>query len=383
MNCFFFLSLCSLTGLVCGGLAPLLHFVPGGDRALLYVNNPESLLLEDMADCAKDTDPCQSLFQMEITGANRAWWELYNNLTGSNMGFGLTMTNKHSYPVTVRVTGRSWINSWFQGSVFSDLYNNVLSESITLLPSQTTWIVRQDQAGTWNTVWSGAVDFEVLNHETLIINIFDYLDYKKVNVNAIKYDGYVLRANSGLVYKGISPYSSVRSLPLEFVFDDTVKTNTPLPVRYYPYNTKTKKFELKTVTVNEWHGNLSPGADATAIASDMVPFYTTGFGMIDPTRCCDGAGGYPNMGNWAIVYYIPGFCVNQGKTDRVLSLTLSIDDSGIAFRRLDGKWEAVQQKKQIEYLHLTCPAGKTTEFEAAWVLGGSSCGGERHGFVLI
>ena len=61
-----------------------------------------------------------------------------------------------------------------------------------------------------------------------------------------------------------------------------------LPVNISSYDLQSGSYTNKRFVTNGWNTNIAPGNNANAIHSDMLTFYTPGFGTIDPNLPYDG-----------------------------------------------------------------------------------------------
>jgi len=275
------------------------------------------------------------------------------------------------------------------GQPFVDLFSKPFNQSITVLENSYEWIFRQDNSGTPTSIFSGVVDFEVIGGSVQIQDVC-YLNFDLVKPELLQYEGYIKRIDppndhEARVFKGSTPVTEVTTYPLFFTINDTVSRGTILPIAYPLFDIATQTYG-DPVLSKGWFSNVNPHSYPLAVTSDMVTFYMPSFGYLDPRRCCDGAGFYPNAGNWAIVYNIKGSVSNTGHLDRWVNLNMTLTDSiaPVAFKsNSSAPWRQVllvSNNNLLTYGTIFAPAQSTTPFEVSYVLGGPASGGEYHFF---
>jgi len=308
------------------------------------------------------------------------------------LGYGIVVTNTWHTDMTVRVTSRGFIDSEDGGQVFVQMFNPApLNETYALSPGEVAWIFRNDRAASNLTIFQGGVDFET-NAPVRVDNVC-YADWMSVNPLELKYNGYVQRIDAfgpddeRLVYKGVAPVTAVTTLPLSFTLDDSMLPNSALPISYPFFDVRTGNYAAPK-THDGWFSNISPASNPAAVTSDMVAVLMNGWGFVDPTLCCDGAGHYPNVGNWGYVYTVRGSFTNVGQKDQRVTLSMKSDGCPSPFAVQSGSgalWRAItiQPSKPQSYGSTLVPRGSTVQFTYRYVLTGPGCGGEYHWFTVL
>jgi len=251
-------------------------------------------------------------------------------------------------------------------------------------------LLRVDRAGAPTDIFSAVVDFTVAGGP-VTVSTAAFRDFAGVNASALRYEGYVSRADPGpddeaRVVKGIMASARVASTPLRFVVNDSLPLNSTLAVAYTPYDTARGRFSDEVVVdAVGYVSNDNPEANAAAIGSDMVPVIMPGWGVVNPQGCCDASGLHYNVGNWAVVYAVRGSVQNAGAAARTVNISLTATGclAPVAFRpSLDSTWRSAtlwNPGDSLVYASVQDVApGATATFSAEWILGGPACGGLRH-----
>lgn len=328
---------------------PTVEYVKTNSRKMLYCNNPEQLITSDLAD--KNYGK-KSIYRDNVyAGTYRAFYE-HLNKTSKSLGYAIRIYNSNTKAITVTV--------------------------YTVQPGKVLYI--QNNCAIKNgAFFSGVVDFDI--SDKALIDFFAYENMSNIN-SSLTYEGYIQRVESdgtheARMYKGLSLYSMVKASNINFVINDNTKGI--LPVNISSYDLQSGSYTNKRFVTNGWNTNIAPGNNANAIHSDMLTFYTPGFGTIDPNLPYDGEKRFPNIANWGVQYVLEGTIKNTGSYARKITVNLKApSNSGItvAYRGNDSKWYSMraQANTNIQYYTFVVPAGQTVSYKATFILGGPSGG---------
>lgn len=356
---------------------PTVKYVKTNSRKMLYCNNPKQLITSDLAD--KNYGK-KSIYRDNVyAGTYRAFYE-HLNKTSKSLGYAIRIYNSNTKAITVTVYGRGFEASINGGKAFSDMFTNYSDADTvyTVQPGKVLYI--QNNCAIKNgAFFSGVVDFDI--RDKALINFFAYENMSNIN-SSLTYEGYIQRVESdgtheARMYKGLSLYSMVKASNINFVINDNTKGI--LPVNISSYDLQSGSYTNKRFVTNGWNTNIAPGNNANAIHSDMLTFYTPGFGTIDPNLPYDGEKRFSNIANWGVQYVLEGTIKNTGSYARKITVNLKASsNSGItvAYRGNDSKWYSMraQANTNIQYYTFVVPAGQTVSYKATFILGGPSGG---------
>ena len=277
------------------GPPPLVAFSPDFSRAVLYDNNPEQLTDADIADSPPAGAGVAHLQVRGVQGALRAWLELQVS-TAFPLGIAVLLVNEGARAVNVTVEGWGFTDSLAGGDVFSQAWNGPARPNTTLVPpGGVLALLRVDRAGAPTDIFSAVVDFFVQGGP-VTVSTAAFRNFADVDAATLTYEGYVSRADPGpddeaRVVKGVMASARVASTPLRFVVGDDQPRNSTLPIAYTPYDASRGRFADEVVVDDAgFFTNDNPMANPRAIASDMVPIFMPGWGVVNPQGCCDASG---------------------------------------------------------------------------------------------
>jgi len=359
---------------------PTVSYTKGGDRSLIFVNNPEQIYSGDLGDANLGD---KSIYRDTLApGKYRNFFE-HVNRSGSTIGFGIQLYNPNSSPVTVTVNGSGYEASVFGGRPFEQMFSTYSSTgtSYTVPAGGSQWIMRKDNSVTNGSFFSGVIDFTISGGQ-VIMNNTAYRNFSALD-GSTTYMGYVQRIESdgtheARVYKGMSPYSEVTAANVNFTISDSDAQGV-LAVQYPNYNVSTGTYGNSSVRSDGWVSSISPVNNQNAITNDMLSFSMPGWGTVDALRPSDGEGKYGNLANWGVVYTVKGSVTNNGTRARTVSANYKGNPSSnafIAYRGSDNTWRSTQVApgSNIQYYTFSVPAKTTVAYEAKFVIGGPSGG---------
>lgn len=403
-----------------------------GGRQMVYVNNPEKLLVQDLAHnvpAGQTRGP--SLLTVNLgTGQYRDYFE-HLNATGDSVAFGVYIWNPTNKRVVVTRTRKGFAAGDFQVGArpFQQLNSATENTVLTLDPNLATpvrggWIFRSDasygaggQAGN-DRFLTGVFDFDI-NVEggtaTDLVTVH-HLVYRRRNFaqlpGSYQYIGYItrdrFRADGSLgdpehrTYKGVSAHSEVTA---NLSYNIGAGTSTgALPVtypRYQQVNATTGAFGPTATTVTDtiWYTHDIPSRDKPAsfvAASDMLSFAMPGWTpVVDPlTRSSSPYTGqttlqYPNLGNWGATYFHRVTVNNTSGRARNVDFYVGVynstdgDNSFVAYQGNTGGWltGSVRDGGTILYRTVQFPTGTST-ITVPLVMGAPADGRLFHKLVL-
>jgi hypothetical protein len=359
---------------------PSINYQKGGERSLIFVNNPEQLYNQDLGDSSLGD---KSIFRSTLKpGKYRNFYE-HVNRSGHTIGFGIQLYNPTDNTVNIKVFGSGFEASVNGGKPFVQMFQNYSSNGVnySIAPGGSIWIVRKDSSITNGSFFSGVIDFDVSNGEVIMNNIA-YRNFSSLD-GSTDYMGYIQRIESdgtheARVYKGVSPYSEVSASNVHFTIDDS-NTSGVLPVQYPTFNLTTGTYGNSVVTENGWYSNIGPANNPQAVTSDMLDFAMPGWGEISSLSKSDGENKYGNLGNWGVIYTLKGTITNNGTYTRNVSINYKGNPSAnafIAYRGSDNVWRSrqVTPGSNIQYYTLSVQPNKTVSYNAKFVIGGPSAG---------
>lgn len=427
---------------------------PSGTRTLLFMNNPEFLwATKETCDLADESFglakiPCaSSLFRIDTLakGQFRAWWE-HRNMMPFAIRSALLVSNSGLDSTIIEIEGDALENNSSRrgGMEFVELLNTTEPvRTIRLAPGERILL-----GNTWKksihpgNFFAGIVDFNILQgHVSLDEVVFRNEPAKKLKPSEYS-SRTVWGVHESLVYKGISPVSSVILTGAEFqVNDDTAKG--PLPVSYSmtdvvgpdhsagfcsneslpPCQGKALSKRTELALQTSWVTHIAPDPlDSNpkrkrAILDDLIELTLPGSASqcpsawpmkaIQPEKDCVRMSAFfnwflhdfqqwrlPNWGNWAVHYSHPVRIVNSGKRERVAVLRVTADGpSPLAYRGsgVDVSWRQAfldprskrSEKSSLIIAKRAAPAGSTVELLGELILGGPGAGTLEHHIEIL
>lgn len=367
-------------------LAPLIFYKPKCDRSLLFVNNPEQLKPEDLAD---NNLGQKTIFETKTTSPSRIFFE-HTNRTGYPIGYGIQLINTNKKAVEVIVAGRGFTADSRGGQPFRQLFEQKKAppQVITVGPGRSMWLIQSKPLQIRDRSFlSGVVDFEVRGGPVLI-SALGYRNINRVDGGAT-YEGYITRkdydpvtkhtTDESRVYKGTIACAELVAEGVDFTIDDSIKAG-PLDIQFTPR-------EGAPLINNQWHTHSIRNKDA--IKGDMFDIRMPE-GIVIRADGLDRNGKVPNLGNWGVVYTLKGHVTNNGNQDRCISIKLQLTDptetAAIAWRDPGGSWHEtrIQARGTLQYYTFAVRAGQQRiPFEASFVLGGPSTTNLLHSVSVL
>lgn len=355
------------------------NYVKRDGGTYVYMNNPEQIRAEDVGQVFLRTEGLTGEVYMTFENANYAGKDVY-------LGYRLKNEGKSDVYVTVLNVGYQAGGTWFGQLAWFDFYNTEFKfpDDYATNPSKyhadyayQTYTPRVYQPMTYRLPAGEA--FYVIGGTTedayLHISVDNSADkplgsIKCANGNVkftvsggsvtgsfCVYDdpaqvaaepeakGYRV-GDRARQYLGVSQHAGVIDNQMTWVFSDET-ANGVLPVSYtnrYASSLPSTPYaaydsvEHTVERANTWMTHLNPQNDHTAVGTDMVAFPCTdenGNEVVIDNDHADGAGKPANTGNWMIEYQDQFTLVNQGDTERTVTLTLQ-DHGTLAMLARDG-----------------------------------------------
>ncbi len=353
---------------------PLIVYRHAGERGLVFVNNPEIVLAQDLAENGV------AIYRERLApGAWRSWCE-HRNATDAGIAHGVAIVNPGDRPLAVE---REAVATGAFGDVFVDAWNAAEPEQLSVPPGGWRWLVRgQARKGKF---FGSLVDLR-LGAAGVLVHVVAR-DLEAIDPAALRYLGYITREHGkrhreARVYKGSNPHA-MAALELAYTIDDD--DSGVLPARRRPFDPETGDYGAPVDCPNGWRTNISIGHEPDAVMSDMFAFQDPGRQEpFDPGKRSDALDLFPNVGNWAVVYRHHGSITNVGSRPRRVALRLRGKGLNLAYRDADGTWHAVRHGGgSLDWYVFTVPAGATREFDGRWILGGPANGNVVQSVVLL
>ncbi|MBR6506658.1 MAG: hypothetical protein IKT37_03545 [Clostridia bacterium] len=303
------------------------------------------------------------------------------NYSGSNayLGYQLKNNTDHDVYITITNVGYQWIGTWFGQLAWYDFYNTsfelpddylnanggitykyshldyaykkyqprVYQPTTYRLPAgEYFWVIGGTSADAYRNInvdnsanhyvnnircANGNVKFTVTGGE-VTGTMYCYTNASQVKAEP-KALGYVA-AGYAQQYSGIGNHHGVIDNYMEWTFGDADKagmlpvTYTNLYANYVPtYSPAYNKYN-STPHVNNttsWMTHLNPQNDHRAVGMDMVEFIwhdQNGKPIVIDNHHADGCGQPANTANWMIEYQDHFTLINQGDTERTVTLHL-------------------------------------------------------------
>ena len=218
---------------------------------------------------------------------------------------------------------------------------------------------------------NGVVLFDVIGQAEG--SFFVYTDESQIKDNNT-HQGYVVHRDGhdfGSQYVGYDNCHGVCDTHITFTFNDLTPSQD-LPVTYVNYrddNMPKEKIPYHklnctphTVNVREWITHISPQSNPIGMGTDMTKYYTINQEKEDiciDSEHLDGHGNVSNIGNWMMDYMDYFTFVNQGDTER--EITINMKNNGslcVLVRDKHGKLI----KSSPMFTLMTKPADKSEEY---------------------
>ena len=181
---------------------------------------------------------------------------------------------------------------------------------------------------------NGVVLFDVIGQAEG--SFFVYTDESQIKDNNT-HQGYVVTRDGhdyGSQYVGYDNCHGVCDTHLTFTFNDLTPSQD-LPVTYVNYrddNMPKEKIPYHklnctphTINVREWYTHISPQSNPIGMGTDMTKYYTINQEKKDiciDAEHLDGHGNVSNIGNWMMDYMDYFTFVNQGDTEREITINM-------------------------------------------------------------
>ena len=181
---------------------------------------------------------------------------------------------------------------------------------------------------------NGVVLFDVIGQAEG--SFFVYTDESQIKDNNT-HQGYVVTRdghNFGSQYVGYDNCHGVCDTHITFTFNDLTPSQD-LPVTYVNYrddNMPKEKIPYHklnctphTINVREWYTHISPQSNPIGMGTDMTKYYTINQEKKDiciDAEHLDGHGNVSNIGNWMMDYMDYFTFVNQGDTEREITINM-------------------------------------------------------------
>ena len=181
---------------------------------------------------------------------------------------------------------------------------------------------------------NGVVLFDVIGQAEG--SFFVYTDESQIKDNNT-HQGYVVHRDGhdfGSQYVGYDNCHGVCDTHLTFTFNDLTPSQD-LPVTYVNYrddNMPKEKIPYHklnctphTINVREWYTHISPQSNPIGMGTDMTKYYTINQEKKDiciDAEHLDGHGNVSNIGNWMMDYMDYFTFVNQGDTEREITINM-------------------------------------------------------------
>lgn len=343
----------------------------------IYSNNPEQFGAQHVGKAFMRNDGLTGDVYVTFEHANYANQNVY-------LGYQLKNNSDHDVYITVTNVGYQWIGTWFGQLAWYDFYNTsfnlpddyftangaiapkysgldyayqkytprVYQPTTYRLPAgEYIWVIGGTSADAYRNIniddsanhyvnpircANGNVKFTVTGGE-VSGTMYCYTNASQVASDPAPLgyvaDGYAQQ------YSGIADHHGVIDNFMTWTFNDETK-NGMLPVTYTNYYAEYipsvttpygpyKSTAHKVSRSNTWMTHLNPQNNHSAVGMDMVDFrwhIQNGIEIVIDNDHADGSGKPANTANWMIEYQDHFTFVNQGDTER--KITLHLRDHG-------------------------------------------------------
>lgn len=379
--------------------APVSYAPEAGVRQLIFVNNPEKIVLryrefatssptfgtvfDDLADPGQGQ---KALFQMTLdAGSYRDNFEhVYRGfLDSTETGLGVAapahyavhVYNPNSTAIFVTLVGKGFRSGTEGGRPLAEMLNaeaagNPAPVTYRVAAKRALWLMRTDidygntrplNQSSSGTFFSGAVDFDVSGGQFVVTHLV-YQNFRSLTNWTDM--GFIARSNAtsanasappeSRVYKGLMASPGQMTSPggviadVTFTVDANTAVASELPVTYPQYvDAGGRNFAPSpTATVNApfWVTHNIPSRRGDSVSNDMYDFLMPGFGTVfalSPVVAPNTPFREANIANWGILYHDRVTVVNNDARDRTFALTLnnfSSSGGNIAYQNDSGVW---------------------------------------------
>lgn len=353
-------------------VAAEVNYIKRAGGTYIYSNNPEQFGSQHVGKAFMRNEG--------LTGEVYVTFE-HANYSGSNayLGYQLKNNSDHDVYITITNVGYQWIGTWFGQLAWYDFYNTsfelpddylnenggitskyshldyaykkyeprVYQPTTYRLPAgEYFWVIGGTSADAYRNInvdnsanhyvnnircANGNVKFTVTGGE-VTGTMYCYTNASQVKAEP-KALGYVA-AGYAQQYSGIGHHHGVIDNYMSWTFGDDDKTGmlpvtyTNLYANYVPtyspaYNKYNSTEHINNTT--SWMTHLNPQNDHRAVGMDMVEFIwhdQNGKPIVIDNHHADGCGQPANTANWMIEYQDHFTFVNQGDTERTVTLHL-------------------------------------------------------------
>lgn len=359
------------------GALPVLRFARDASRPLIFVNNPEQLFDEDLAESGV------ALYATRVTGPLRVYF------SHVNMGApGLRYSVRVSGTGRLKVAHRACVAELDGAKAIVDAYATPSAQSFDASGGSKTVLAcpaipeRRFFSGFMEAEAEGELRLEFVAHR-VALSASQKLVARNF-VRRIEANG----SNTARVYNGVASESEVRAQRLHWAVDDSV-ADGPLRVTTRRFDLARLELEARPEAARAWRLHIGPGMEPDAVTEDMVDFAVPGLGLLSVRRPASGSFPWPNFGNWGVFYELPVRIRNLGSRARTVAWRFQMPASGsvnLAWRL--GPEQAWQQQRFAassiaELGRFVVAAGRTQDAVLRWNLGGPSNGALRQSVWLL
>ncbi len=358
-------------------VAAEVNYVKREGGTYIYSNNPEMFAAQHVNQAFMRNKGLKGEVYVTFEHANYSGQNVY-------LGYQLKNETDHDVYITVTNVGYQWIGTWFGQLAWYKFYNTsfelpddyftqtgaisskysgldyayqkyqprVYQPTTYRLPAgEYIWVIGGTSSDSYRNInvddsanhfvnpvrcANGNVKFTVTGGE-VTGTMYCYNDARMIQNDPAPL-GYVA-ANYAQQYSGIAHHHGVIDNYMSWTFNDNIGSGM-LPVSYtnyyadyvpswkMPYSSYDSTAH-KTVNATSWMTHLNPQNDHRAVGMDMVDFIwhdSNGKEIVIDNDHADGGGTPANTANWMIEYQDHFTFVNQGDTDR--KITLHLRDHG-------------------------------------------------------
>lgn len=369
-----------------------------GARQLIFVNNPEKLVLryketttsptlgttfDDLADTGQGQ---KAIFQMTLgAGSYRDNFEhVYRGYldsadltalgTAPPANYAIHLYNPNDAPILVTLVGKGFRPGTEGGRPLAEMLNAeqpgnaayVAPVTYRIAAKRTLWLMRTDidyggarplPQSSSGTFFSGAVDFDVTGGPFVITHLA-YQNFR--SITSWSDTGFVTRTNAGSaapesrVYKGLMMHPTEETSPgtvvtnLTFTVGPDTAAGTELPVSYPQFvNIGGGNYAASptaAINANFWVTHNIPSRRTDSVSDDMFDTEMPGFGTVfalRPVVAVNTPFVQANIANWGITYHQAVTVVNNDTRNRTFALTLNnfaTSGSNITYLNNAGSW---------------------------------------------
>jgi hypothetical protein len=348
-----------------------------GVRGLVFVNNPEMIFAEELAEAGR------SLHRDTLAAGGWRTWSQHWNRSGGPLVLAVALTNPGSERIRVRCTSAA-PGAW--ADEFPAAWNAPRSWDRDLEPGATAWLFRSATIAP-GAACGGVADV-ASDGPVVITHIATRGDPAAIaDPTALAPVGYVTRTwgdrhREARVYKGSASAAAVRVDLAWSIGDDD---RGVLPVRRRPFLAATGTWGDAVLSTSGWRTHISIGHQPDATMSDMLAFKDPAWPVaFDPAKPSDALGMIPNVGNWGVLYHHRFTITNRGTRPRTAVARIAGKGLHLAHQaHPDAPWvKASVQSGRLDWATATIPPGATGTIDGRWILGGPANGDIIQSVVL-